>query len=483
MTDNRGAQKYRNHFLLILVMFSFVFSRVPGQESNTLYFMKGVPQSYLVNPAAQPDCRLFLGFPAVSPLQVYTESSAYALKDIIFPLGDSLVTFLHPDADKNELLDNLAPVNTIQTYGSANLFSVGHLVDNLYYTFDISEKYYTRFVYNDDLLDFLLTGNKRGDHFDFSNTNVDFTTYFEVATGNFRKINDRLKIGSRIKLLFGEANVSTVNKDLSLITDEDWTIRSDITIRLSMPGLNVYLSEGEFPIDSIDFDRTLNSTEIIQSTLSNVGLGLDLGIQYALTDKISLSGSLLDLAGIRWSANTYSFRQNASYVYKGIEINPGDTTGATEVFIDSLKNVFRFSPTLDPYYTMLPVKLYAGGTYQVMDQIGFGILSRTEYYKKRLREQVTLSANFSPLQILTFSLSYTLFNHTYNNFGFGFSARFGPFNLYLISDNISTHYAVDQSNHMILPYNNRVMNLRVGLNLVFGYHKDKKKAGDLPLVL
>jgi hypothetical protein len=180
-------------------------------------------------------------------LQVYGEF--YSLKDIVFPLGDSLVTFMHPDADKNEFLDNLAPVNTLQTYGSANL-SVGYQMDNSYYTFDLSEKTYTRFVYNDDVLDFLLTGNKRGDQFDFSNTNVDFTTYFEVATGNFRKIDDRLSVGSRIKILFGEANVSTVNKDLSLITDEDWTIRSDIKIRLSVPGLNIPVNEvGEINVD------------------------------------------------------------------------------------------------------------------------------------------------------------------------------------------------------------------------------------------
>ena len=398
MIDNRGTHTHRNLFLLILVLVSFVFSQVAGQESNTLYFMKGVPQSYQVNPAAQPDCRFFLGFPAVSPFQVYTENSAYSLKDIVFPLGDSLVTFMHPDADKNEFLDNLAPVNTLQTFGSANLFSVGYQIDNSYYTFDLSEKYYTRFIYNDDVLDLLLTGNKQGDQFDFSNTNVDFTAYFEATTGNFRKINDRLTVGSRIKILFGEANVSTVNKDLELITDEDWTIRSDIKIRLSVPGLNIPVTEnGEISLDSIEFDPFLTSTEIMQAAFGNIGLGIDLGMHYTLTDKIMLTGSLLDLAGIRWSANTYAFSQNVSYVYKGIEINPTDTTGATENFFDSLSTVFRFTTTLDPYYTMLPLKLYVGGTYQVIDQIGFGILSRTEYHKKRLREQLTLSANFSPL--------------------------------------------------------------------------------------
>jgi hypothetical protein len=486
-----GTQKHRNLLLLlVLILVSPVFSKVSGQESNTLYFMKGVPQSYQLNPAIQPGCRFFLGLPAASPFQAYFESSAFALKDVIFPLGDSLVTFLHPSADKNEFLDNLAPVNTIQAYGNINLLSVGNLMDNEYYTFDLSEKFYARFTFNDDLLDFLLTGNKRGDRFNFSNTNIDFTSYIEFATGNSRNISDRLRIGSRVKLLFGEVNISTNNKELSLATDEDWTIRSNVDIRSSIPGWN---------IDSIDiqfnpFENSMNSTnnnnetttinpvDVIRSAFSNIGLGLDLGLQYALTDKIMLSGSLLDLAGIRWSASTSNIRLNSSYVYRGIEIDPTDTTGATKNFFDSLSTVFSPTTDSDPYYTMLPVKLYLGGTYQVIDQIGFGVLSRTEYYKKRLREQVTLSANFSPLKILTVSLSYTLFNHSYSNFGFGFSARFGPFNMYLVSDNIPTTYAVDASSSMILPYDSRILNLRIGFNLAFGCTKERKKSGDLPLV-
>jgi hypothetical protein len=447
-----------------------------------MYFMKGVPQSYQLNPATQPECRFFLGLPGVSPLQFYVENSAFSLKDIIFPLGDSLVTFLHPQADINDFLGNLAPVNTFQLFVSTDILSIGYRTKDLYYTFDLSEKAYARFTYNDDLFDLLLTGNKRGDRFNFSNTNVDVTTYFELATGNSRVVSDRLRIGSRVKLLFGQINLSTDNKEISLATDEDWTINTDMKIRMSIPA---YELSGEISFDTIgfiDLESDIDPVAAIQSVFGNVGLGLDLGLHYSLTDKITLSGSLIDLAGIRWSSNAMTIRQKASYVYSGIEINPGDTTGMTEDFLDSLKTIFSFTTDVNPYYTMLPVKLYVGGTYQVIDQIGFGILSRTEYYKKKLREQLTLSANLSPLRILTFSFSYTLFNNTYNNFGFGFSSRLGPFNLYLISDNVPTGYAVEQTSGLPLPYDSRVLNLRIGMNLVFGCNRNKKKIGDLPLI-
>ncbi len=472
----------RNHIALPLVLVLFAFQQVQGQESNTLYYMKGVPQSYQVNPATQTGCSFFLGFPAISPFQLYVENSGFSLEDVIFPLGDSLVTFLHPEADKDDFLSNLSAVNNLQLYTSLNLFSFGSRKGDVYYTFDLSEKVISRFSYNDDLFDFVLNGNERGDRFNFTNTGVDVTSYFEWANGMSRIVNDRLTVGSRLKLIFGHANASTKSREISLETDEDWTVHSDTEIRISMPGLDIPLSEdGSFDMDTVTFDEEFDPFELVQSAFGNVGLGLDLGMHYALTDKLTLSGSIIDLAGIRWSANAYTIRQDASYVYKGIEIVPGDST-MMDNFLDSLEATFSFTADQNPYYTMLPVKLYVGGHYQIIDQIGIGILSRTEYYKKRLREQLTLSANFSPLKILSFSFSYSIMNNTYNNFGFGFSSRLGPFNLYMISDNIPTAYAVEQESNMIIPYRARVLNLRIGLNLAFGCGKVRKDLRDLPLV-
>jgi hypothetical protein len=479
---NMETLKHGNHIALLMVLVFFAFLRAAGQESNTLYFMKGVPQSYQVNPATQSGCRAFLGLPVLSPFQVYVENSAFSLEDVIFPLGDSLVTFMHPEADKNDFLSNLAPVNNIQLFASTNLLSFGIRKGDIYYTFDFAEKVNSRFSYNDDLFDLLLNGNERGDHFNFTNTNVDVTSYFEYANGMSRIVSDRLTVGTRVKLIFGHANVSTKNKDISLETNEDWTINSDMETRISMPGLDIPIDEnGAFNMEDVAFDSVFDPFELVQTAFGNVGLGLDLGMHYALTDKLKLSGSIIDLAGIRWSANTYTIKQDASYVYKGIEIIPGDTT-VMDNFLDSLEATFSFTADQNPYYTMLPVKLYVGGSYQIIDQIGVSILSRTEYYKKRLREQVTLSANFSPLKILAFSFSYTIMNNTYNNVGFGFSSRLGPFNLYMISDNIPTSYAVEQSSQMIIPYRARIMNLRIGLNLAFGCGKVRKELRDLPLI-
>lgn len=462
----------------------FLLSTVSGQGGNTLYFMTGVPQSYLMNPATRPGCMSFLGLPLVSPLQLNVENSAFSLEDVIFPMGDSLITFLHPAADKEDFLNLLSPVNYIDVNAATNLGSIGYRRGDLYYTFDFTQRLYSRFSYNDDLFYLALNGNERGDRFDFTNTNIETISYFEYAAGVSRILNPKLTIGSRVKLIFGSGNVSTSNKDLTLATDEDWTLNSNMDIRLSLPGLNIPIDEnGEFTLDDeVGFDNTISTMDALRSSFGNPGLGVDFGVHYALTEDITLSASILDLAVIRWSANAYTLHQDASFVFSGFEYKPNDTSDMMDNFADSLLSVFRFSVDTDPYYTMLPVKLFIGGTYKIIDQISIGILSRTEYFKNRFREQFTLSANFTPLKIFSATLSYSIMNNTYDNIGLGLSFRLGPFNLYLITDNLATSYVLEPSSKMIIPDQAKAVNFRIGMNLVFGCGKTSRGFKDLPLI-
>ena len=82
-------------FLTIIMGGGYLYS----QDVNSMYFMKGVPQSYHVNPAYQPDCNTFIGLPGLSPLKLETSSSSLSLEDVIQydPELDSLVFFLHPN--------------------------------------------------------------------------------------------------------------------------------------------------------------------------------------------------------------------------------------------------------------------------------------------------------------------------------------------------------------------------------------------------
>ena len=55
----------------------------------------------------------------------------------------------------------------------------------------------------------------------------------------------------------------------------------------------------------------------------NVGLGLDFGLIYKYSDKITLSASLLDLALVRWKTDLNNVRGEGDFEYAGTDLNQG----------------------------------------------------------------------------------------------------------------------------------------------------------------
>ncbi len=483
-------------FMFFVLAFSGLFSALRAQESNILYYMQGVPQSNLLNPATQPRCGFYLGLPGVSPVQVNVENSSFNLHDVMWYNGDSTITFLHPDANLNEFLDNFGKANYISADVSSSLASWGFRSGQKYFSFDITQKVFARFSYPGDLIRFAMEGNEEEDEFDLSSLGVNAMSYTEFSMGVSHKLNDMITFGYRGKILMGQANMATKNSDIKLKTSFDnWTVDSKTDINVSFPGLLIDRdNSGNFDLDNIKIDSSLKARDYISSITGNFGLGLDLGIHFKPIDQLTISASILDLGYIRWKNYTYNLRQNASFVFDPEAIVHQSDSGAVWEFynntdfgqglIDSLKSSFvdNNSETEAAYTTFLPTKIYLGVRYQIIDQISVAMLSRSEIFKGRVREQLSLSANFYPIKMVSATFNYTIMNRTFNNFGFGLALKAGPFNWYVISDNIPLVYARELSSNTLLPYKARTVNFRMGFNLVFGCHKDKKLNKDLPLI-
>ncbi len=474
--------KYTGFLLsgLILMQFSAL-----SQPSSVMYYMPNVPQSHQLNPATQPRCGFYLGLPGLSPFQVNVENSAFGLKDIFFMSGDSLIHPLHPDAEFADFFDNFGKSNYVSTDVSTNIASYGYRAGNMYQSFDITQRIFTRFAYPRDLIDFAYYGNSRGDEFDFSGFGVNLMSYLEFAMGVSHKLNDVFTIGYRGKLLFGQANISTKKTNITLMTDEVWTAHSQFEVNASLPFVTIETNDdGQFKFDDIETDDEINASKAIDAVTGNFGLGLDLGIHVKPIDKLTLSASILDLGYIRWKSFTYNISQNADFVFDGIETIINDTSDRKfgELLLDSLENTFTLNNTQTAYTTFLPAKVYLGAKYDIIPEIGVSILSRTEIFKGRLREQLNLSVNFYPLKMVSATFNYAIMNRTFNNFGMGLALKAGPFNWYLISDNIPLVYARDKSSGVLIPYTARSVNFRVGFNLVFACRGGKKAFRDRPLI-
>jgi hypothetical protein len=88
-----------------------------------------------------------------------------------------------------------------------------------------------------------------------------------------------------------------------------------------------------------------------------------------------------------------------------------------------------------------------------------------------------------PVQVFGATVSYTVANRMYDNLGIGFVFRGGPLQIYLMSERIPIFWN-KVLNHDIpyLPIYARDINLRLGLNLVFGTNIARKLKKDQPFL-
>lgn len=475
-----------------------------GQENQTLYYM-GLPQSRLMNPALQSSCGFYLGLPGVSSVYFNFSNNSFSFDDFIFKgtgeYADSLITILHPSYDIDDFLDKLPRRLNILSEAHVQLFDFGFRSGDTYFTFDITEKANFFMTLPKDLMTLAFHGNNAfvGGTADFTDFTLDMTYYRDYGISFSKKFNNRLTFGAKGKLLFGKVNLSLKNADLGITIDEGnaftHTLHSDISFNVSAPITVTTDSEGF--IDSIrikeDMDTDAGIIDFILNT-GNMGIAVDLGAVYNITDYFTLSASVVDLGYINWKQDVHNFISKGTYNFEGIDASPEfDVTDTmtlgdvAEAMLDSIADIFMPLSQEEAYKTMLPTKIYLGGTFNVSEKLKLGFLSRSQIYKGKIQQALTISANTNLGNALITSVSYTMSNNSYNNLGVGLSFRGGPFQFYFISDNIPVTFNKMQFEDDVgdvtsfpFPADLKRINIRFGLNIVFGCNPKRFK--DKPLL-
>ncbi len=467
---------------------SSLFVVVDAQIPNSMFFMPGVPQSNRINPAIQPGCGFYLGFPALAPLRFQVSSSSLAFNDVIYYNSeiDSLITPLHPLGDKSAFLEGLNDVNFMLANFGTSLGSFGFRAGKSFFSVDLTARMDGNVYYPKGIFEVVFNGLPDGSDISLGGIGADVNLFNEFSLGWSRKdfILPNLDIGIRGKALFGLANLSTMNSSFDLTTSLDvWNLKSNMQINAAAPSFVTFTDDFESDDGPILVDEEFLDTappmEIAKSIISpdRFGLALDAGINYRILPQLLLSASLLDIGGIKWN-NTFEGAFDFEYDFSGIEVNP--FTGVDTLFVneltDSLMNSVTFL-TGDPYFSRLNTKLFVGASYYPVEKIGFGLLSRTDFMNEKVAQQFTGSVNMTTGKFINLSLSYSYMSMTFNNMGAGISFNVGPLNLFVISDNIISG--------ALMPLDTRAVNLWFGLNLTSGWKRAKRKAKqiDKPLIM
>ena len=484
-------KKLHKFYLITLLGILIIFQPLNAQQSNTMYFMKGIPQTQMYNPANQPKCNTFVGLPGISNIGIDVANNSLNLDKILHYYADSSfsVFALNPyDGDPDAFMDNFGRKNYFSGLANINILTFGFRKDDKYFTFGYRVKASARLLYPTDFIRFPVKGIEDGKEFDFSDFRADLTAYQEFALGISKQYDPYLSIGINTKVLFGLANFSQRKTDIGLTLNPlSAPCHVAFTQNANIPFANIaYTNER---IDSIYFDENPKTRDIVKHAFSNMGLGFDFGLNYNFDERLAISASIIDVGFIRWKSNPINIIQNADYVIPGAHVilsevvddsSTYDEQQIMDDFLDSLdNNLIIHQNKGNKYTTALPTKIYLGGTYLVNKNMQIGLLSRTEFFKKKMYQQLTFSTSFFPNSGFTPTFSYSLMNKSYFNLGFGLSVKVGWVNLYFVSDNIPVIFAEEVNDGYPVPHKTKSANFHFGMNLLFGCNKAFK---DRPIV-
>ncbi|HNW56252.1 MAG TPA: DUF5723 family protein [Bacteroidales bacterium] len=487
----KGGTKYFLSLLMVIMI-----TNTYAQNSQVMYFMN-LPQNHLANPAFRPSNAVYVGLPVISGINLNVNNNFVNFSDVIMKgqSSDSLITFLHPDYDVDKFLDKIKKKNSIEPEASIQLLGVGFSVGNSGYVFfDINDRINGNLVIPGDLFKLALKGNEQfvGDKIDLTSLRGGMKYYREFGLGYSKDFTNRLRIGIKGKLLFGIAGASIRNRSLGITVNDDYshTLDADLAVNISAP-LEVYMDK-DHNIDSVVFDDDRFDTGSGISNFimgsRNKGLGLDIGATYDLSDKIKVSAAVTDLGYIRWKKDITNLKSKNQFKFSGLDITDvvDDTKTMEEVgddMLDSLKNAFEVSQSGNPFTTWLPVGIALGGSYKVTNFFSAGLLSYSRIIGRQMRESVTLTGNLNLGSSLSTTLSYTIENHRADNIGAGLAFRAGIVQFYMLADRIPFMWnkIVDDNSTIPLPACWNTINLRLGMNLVFG-NKIRKK-DDKPMIM
>ncbi len=423
-----------------------------------MYLMHEVPQSNLLNPAVQLRCRWFVGIPGLSTTHIAYSNTAFTYRDLAGAGTWNL----------EGLFDQMHRVDLYAVEALLNPISIGYRHKSLYFTFNVLEKIEAYQTVPKDLAEIGLHGNGPfvGETARFDALRSAVSYHREYSLGVSRVFDQYWTAGVRAKLLFGKANLYSGRSDMSFETTRnnfDLFLEGDYTLNSSFPATISQDANGFINGVTIEDINYLN----FLLNRGNPGVALDFGLIYRYDEKITLSASLLDVGFMRWRTNLNNVRGTGAFSFEGV--GPGDDV-VSFAFLndmaDSLINSIEMTVSQSPYSSYQPAQLYLGGSYQIKEHISLGAVSRNVIYRSKLHSSLTLSAQADLANRFLAAISWSYLNNSLKNLGAGIAYHGNGFQFHILTENLPGFF---------YPFNTRTINLRAGINVMFGCPRTKKE--------
>lgn len=426
--------KTKTVFYAILAVLLFPATvNVHAQNELGLYNMWNVPQRIFENPSFIPDQKFYIGIPLLSGAQ-----SAYALpfsyNDVIERDVYDSITF-----KVENFLNKLSKSEMLRVYSNIEVLSFGTRMgnDRFFLGFSIRERFSQHTMIPENLGNLLWYGNAAPQLFG-KQVNIapslNMTAYDEWGLSfSGYALKRKMSWGGRLKYLSGRFNTTTVKSEFNIYTDTNsyrLHMQSDFEMRTS-------------GIDNIEeyFDQKISSLVFP----GNNGFGVDVGLDFQVTNDLCISASVLDIGFITWKTQNLTYVSHTpgkEFEFSGFTMKDfvdmlGDLDSFGSKVTDSILDLVHIDSVYGQKYTAwLPIHYNLGGTYAINPNHRVNLLLNGISWDHRFYPALSVSYNYKLAGILRLMASYSIFNNHFDNIGAGLSINAGPLQFYAVSDNI-----------------------------------------------
>lgn len=443
------TNKYSKYILIAAA--SMIGGVAMAQNLNSAYFTDQYAFRHTMNPAYGND-QNYVSVPMLGNINVNLQGN-FGYEDVVMSNPHSgidgnkkMTTFMNPYISDATALDGFSTGNN-RLVGDVNMtiLSAGFKAFGGYNTIELNSKTSLGISLPYELFEFARnTGNKT---YNIGDINTHVQSYAELAFGHSRNINDKLRIGAKLKFLFGiaRADFQFKNVKADLSGTDKWTVSGDAQADVSMKGFMYkskkedYEQEGAGQYDKID------DVDVDGAGLGGFGMAVDLGAVYKINDDWTVSASVLDLGFISWSNDVQAANKSKSFEFSGFHDtsvkDDGDNTieSQTDKYSDQITDFINIQDKGDKggRTTGIGATVNVGCEYTlpVYRKMSFGLLSSTRINGAYSWTEGRLSANWKPLKWLDGGVNFAVSSFA-TSMGYVLNIHPKGYNFYIGMDHI-----------------------------------------------
>lgn len=401
---------------------------VTAQTMNSAYFTGDYKYRHDLNPAYGNE-QNYISWPALGNLNVSTHGN-FGYGDVVmnnpmFGKGSDkkMTTFLNPYISSSDALSGFSKGNNrISGNVDITILSAGFKAFGGYNTIELGARTSFGMSLPYELFEFAKnTGNKS---YDIGDVTANATAFAQLAFGHSHQIGDKLRIGAKVKFLFGgaRADLKMENLKADLTADDKWTVTGKATANVSMKGFTYLESEEEYNDPQRGTYRKVDDVDIDGAGLGGFGMAFDLGGIYKINRDWTVSAAVVDLGFINWSNNMQATNRSQSFIFNGFH-----DTAVKSDHTNSLDNqVDKYGDQIADFANLsdegdqgsrstgfgATVNVGCEYTLPVYRKLTFGLLSSTRINGDHTWTEGRLSANVAPLKWLDGGINVAVNSYT-----------------------------------------------------------------------